>query len=163
MNLIEIYNSKIQPLKQLKHTVASWHIRPCRVVFTNGCFDILHIGHVHYLQEAKSLGDKLIVGINSDKSVKKLKGQDRPINNEKDRAMVIAALGVVDGVIIFNEDTPLHLIQELNPTILVKGGDWPVDKIVGAEHVIQNGGEVHSLPFVTGYSTSNIIQKIKEL
>jgi len=163
MKLTEVYNSKIQSLKQLKYTVASWQIRPCRVVFTNGCFDILHIGHIHYLQDAKSLGDKLIVGINSDRSVKKLKGKDRPINNEMDRAMVMAALGVVDGVIIFNEETPLHLIEELNPEILVKGGDWPLDKIVGAEHVINNGGEVFSLPFVTGYSTSNIIQKIKEL
>lgn len=163
MNLTEIYNSKIQALEQLKHTVASWHIRPCRVVFTNGCFDILHIGHVKYLEEAKSLGDKLIVAINSDSSVKKLKGEDRPINNEMDRAMVMAALGFVDGVIIFSEDTPLQLIEALNPDILVKGGDWAVDKIVGAEHVFKNGGEVYSLPFIKGYSTSNVIQKIKEL
>lgn len=163
MNLIEIYNSKIQTLEQLKHTVASWHIRPCRVVFTNGCFDILHIGHVKYLEEAKSLGDKLIVAINSDSSVKKLKGEERPINHEMDRAMVMAALGFVDGVIIFSEDTPLQLIEALNPDILVKGGDWAVDKIVGAEHVLKNGGEVYSLPFINGYSSSNVIKKIKEL
>ncbi|HMG16553.1 MAG TPA: D-glycero-beta-D-manno-heptose 1-phosphate adenylyltransferase [Saprospiraceae bacterium] len=163
MKLTAVYNSKIQKIRQLKYTIAAWHIRPCRVVFTNGCFDILHIGHIQYLQEAKSLGDKLVVGINSDSSVKRLKGEDRPINNETDRAMVMAALGVVDGVIIFDEDTPLQLITELNPDILVKGGDWPLDKIVGAEYVINNGGEVFSLPFISGYSTSNIIQKIKEL
>lgn len=163
MNLSDIYNAKVQTLDQLKYTVSSWHIRPCKVVFTNGCFDILHIGHVTYLEQAKYLGNKLIVAINSDESVRKLKGEDRPINNELDRAKVLAALGFVDAVVIFSEETPLQIITELNPDVLVKGGDWTVDKIVGSDHVIKSGGKVVSLPFVDGYSTSGIIDKIKSL
>ena len=163
MTQLSIYNSKVQDLEQLKYTVAAWKIRPCKVVFTNGCFDILHVGHVTYLEDAKAQGDKLIVAINSDESVRKLKGEERPLNHENDRAKVLAALGFVDAVIIFSEDTPLNLITELNPDVLVKGGDWPVDKIVGADHVLRNGGEVKSLPFVSGYSTSATIEKIKSL
>ena len=132
-----------------------------KIVFTNGCFDILHKGHVSYLTEAKKLGDLLVVGVNSDSSVKRLKGPERPINNEADRAYVLSQLKCVDFVEIFQEDTPLNLINKILPSILVKGGDWKIDQIVGAKEVIQNGGQVLSLNFVDGYSTTSIIQKIQ--
>lgn len=132
-----------------------------KVVFTNGCFDIIHRGHVEYLEKAKSLGDILIVGLNDDKSVNELKGIDRPINNEGDRARVLLALRSVDEVIIFGEETPIELINIIKPDVLVKGGDWAVEDIVGHEFVLGNGGEVFSLPFSKGYSTTNIIKKIK--
>jgi rfaE bifunctional protein nucleotidyltransferase chain/domain len=131
-----------------------------KVVFTNGCFDILHKGHVAYLNEAKKCGDLLIVGLNSDASVKRLKGEERPINNEQDRKFVLENLKSVDFVEIFTEDTPLNLIKAITPNYLVKGGDWTVDQIVGSDHVISNGGEVYSLNFVDGYSTTGIIKKI---
>lgn len=131
-----------------------------KIVFTNGCFDILHKGHVAYLNEAKKCGDVLIVGLNSDASVKRLKGEERPINNEEDRKFVLENLKSVDFVEIFIEDTPLNLIKTITPNYLVKGGDWTVDQIVGSDHVISNGGEVYSLNFVDGYSTTGIIKKI---
>lgn len=133
-----------------------------KIVFTNGCFDILHRGHVSYLTEAKKLGDLLVVGINSDASVKRLKGDDRPINNEKDRQYVLSQLKAVDFVEIFEEDTPLSLILKVRPQVLVKGGDWKINQIVGAKEIIADGGEVFSLNFVDGYSTTNIIHKIQE-
>lgn len=132
-----------------------------KIVFTNGCFDILHKGHVTYLNEAKKLGDLLVVGLNSDASVKRLKGPERPINNEKDRQFVLANLRSVDFVEIFEEDTPLSLILKVKPNILVKGGDWKIEQIVGAKEVIANGGEVFSLQFIDGYSTTSIITKIQ--
>jgi len=133
-----------------------------RIVFTNGCFDILHKGHVSYLSEARKLGDVLLVGVNSDASVKRLKGSERPINNEHDRAFVLSQLKSVDFTEIFSEDTPLNLILKVKPHVLVKGGDWRIDQIVGAKEVIANGGEVFSLNFVDGYSTTSIIKKIQE-
>jgi len=132
-----------------------------RIVFTNGCFDILHKGHVSYLNEARKLGDLLVIGLNSDASVKRLKGPERPINNEKDRQFVLGNLRAVDFVEIFEEDTPLSLILKIKPNILVKGGDWKIDQIVGAKEVIASGGEVFSLNFVDGYSTTSIITKIQ--
>ncbi len=134
-----------------------------KVVFTNGCFDILHVGHVEYLNEAKKLGEKLIVGLNSDASVKRLKGSDRPINNQQDRKFILENLKAVDEVIIFNEETPIDLIERVQPNILVKGGDWKVDQIVGHEFVLSLGGEVKSLQFKEGYSTSSTLEKIKSL
>lgn len=131
------------------------------IVFTNGCFDILHKGHVSYLSEAKKLGDLLIVGLNSDASVKRLKGSDRPINNENDRRYVLSQLKSVDFVEIFHDDTPLDLIKKIMPNILVKGGDWRIDQIVGGKEVIENGGDVFSLNFIDGYSTSSIIHRIQ--
>ena len=131
------------------------------VVFTNGCFDIVHAGHVHYLNEAKKLGDYLVVGINSDNSVKKIKGEDRPINNENDRKYLLLNLKPVDFVFIFDDETPIKLINEIRPNILVKGGDWPVEQIVGHKEVLFWGGKVLSLDFIDGYSTTNIIKKIK--
>lgn len=131
------------------------------VVFTNGCFDVLHVGHLRYLMEARALGDLLVVGINSDASVRRLKGPERPINQESDRREMLLALKVVDLVAVFEEDTPLALIEKISPQVLVKGGDWPEDKIVGAEHVKKSGGRVLSLPFVNGYSTTSIVNKIR--
>lgn len=131
-----------------------------KVVFTNGCFDLLHVGHVRYLQDARRLGDFLIVGLNSDSSVRQLKGEERPVQTESDRAEILAALSGVDYVVIFSEETPLHLIEAIKPDVLVKGGDWTIDKIIGSQFVILNGGEVKSLPFHQGRSTSSIIQKV---
>lgn len=131
-----------------------------RIVFTNGCFDILHRGHVTYLSEARKLGDLLVMGVNSDQSVKRLKGPERPINNEADRKYVLSQLRSVDFVEIFTEDTPLNLILKIRPKVLVKGGDWKIDQIVGGKEVLSWGGEVLSLNFVDGYSTTSIISKI---
>ncbi len=134
-----------------------------KVVFTNGCFDILHVGHVKYLQEAKAQGNILVVGINADASVRKLKGEERPIQNQQDRGEVLSALACVDYVAIFEEDTPEKLIKLLKPDVLVKGGDWKVDQIVGSDFVMSYGGQVKSLQFVKGKSTTNIVSKILKL
>lgn len=133
-----------------------------RIVFTNGCFDILHRGHVTYLTEARKLGDLLVIGLNADASVKRLKGPERPINNEQDRLYVLSQLKAVDFVEIFTEDTPLNLILKVKPKVLVKGGDWKIEQIVGGKEVISLGGEVFSLNFVDGYSTTSLIHKIQE-
>lgn len=154
---------KIIEIEALERRVAQWRIKSNKIVFTNGCFDILHVGHIHTLQEAKKLGHKLIVAINSDASVRGLKGKERPINNEQDRANIIAALEVVDLVVIFTEPTPITLIEIANPDILVKGGDWNIDQIVGGEVVKENGGEVVSIPFLEGHSSSRLIEIIKNL
>jgi D-beta-D-heptose 7-phosphate kinase/D-beta-D-heptose 1-phosphate adenosyltransferase len=134
-----------------------------RLVFTNGCFDILHVGHVTYLKEAKACGDLLVVGVNSDASVGRLKGPERPLQNEEDRAEILASLKAVDFTILFSEDTPLKLIEAISPDVLVKGGDWAIDQIVGSEHVLKSGGEVKSLNFVQGRSTTSVVDKIKNL
>jgi len=131
-----------------------------KIVFTNGCFDLLHVGHVRYLSEAKKLGDVLVVGVNSDDSVKRLKGPTRPIQNEKDRAEILLGLKSVDHTVIFTEDTPQKLIEQVRPDILVKGGDWTPDKIVGGAFVQSYGGQVCSLSFIDGKSTTKIIEKI---
>ena len=132
-----------------------------QIVFTNGCFDILHAGHVTYLEKAKRLGDILIIGLNSDKSVKRLKGESRPVNSEHDRAIVLGALKAVDFVVYFEEDTPLELIKIIKPDFLVKGGDYKIENIVGADIVQDKGGEVVVIPFVEGKSTTNIINKMR--
>ncbi|HPK09848.1 MAG TPA: D-glycero-beta-D-manno-heptose 1-phosphate adenylyltransferase [Saprospiraceae bacterium] len=133
------------------------------LVFTNGCFDLLHKGHVQYLEEAKMQGDILIVGINSDTSVKRLKGEERPIQNLDNRMNVLAALESVDAVIPFEEDNPLNLIKNILPDVIVKGGDWKVEQILGSDIVLNNGGSVKSLQFVENQSTSSIVEKIKKL
>lgn len=130
-----------------------------KVVFTNGCFDLLHVGHVRYLQEARRLGDLLVVGVNSDASVKILKGPSRPIQNENDRAEILAALGCVDFTVIFTEETPARLIETVKPDLLVKGGDWKIDQIVGADFVQSYGGKIMSLQFIDGKSTTKLIEK----
>ena len=133
-----------------------------KIVFTNGCFDLLHVGHVRYLAQAKKLGDFLIIGLNSDSSVKELKGEDRPINSFEDRATLLSAIESVDSVIMFEEQTPENLIKNIVPDILVKGGDYNIEDIVGYQTVIQNGGQVKTLSFYDGYSSTNYINKIKK-
>lgn len=132
-----------------------------KTVFTNGCFDILHAGHVKYLNEAKALGTRLIVGLNSDKSVKRLKGLSRPIQCEEDRKLILENLKPVDEVIVFDEDTPLNLIKRICPDVLVKGGDYSDENIVGAKFVKERGGEVKTLNFLDGRSSSSIVEKIR--
>jgi len=146
--------------KEIEKTAKKIHKKNKKIVFTNGCFDIIHSGHIKYLQEAKKLGDYLVVGLNSDSSVKKLKGQNRPINEDRDRATVLNALVPVDFVVIFHQQTPYELIKLIKPDILVKGGDWQPKDIVGSDIVLANGGKVKSLNFVEGKSTTNIIEKI---
>ena len=131
-----------------------------KIVFTNGVFDIIHRGHVEYLSEAKSLGDLLIVGLNSDKSVKSIKGEKRPIVTEENRAFVLASLKPVDFVVLFNEDTPYNLIEAIVPDVLVKGADWSVEKIVGSDIVLASGGEVKNIKFIENNSSTNIIEEI---
>jgi D-glycero-beta-D-manno-heptose 1-phosphate adenylyltransferase len=154
--------NKICDLTSLKATVKSWQDGQLKVVFTNGVFDLVHIGHITYLAKAAGLGHKLIIGLNSDSSVKRLKGPERPINDQNNRAALLAALFFVDAVVVFDEDTPLNLISNLLPDILVKGADYAVENIVGAKEVIANGGEVKTISFVEGYSSSSIIQKIRK-
>ena len=133
-----------------------------KIVFTNGCFDILHCGHATYLAQARQMGDLLVVGLNSDASVRRLKGPDRPVNDEQSRALLLAALEMVDYVVLFEEDTPYNLILKVKPDLLVKGGDYDIDNIVGADFVRQRGGEVRTIPFVQGFSSSSIIDHLKQ-
>lgn len=134
--------------------------RGSKIVFTNGCFDILHVGHVRYLKQAKALGDILVVGLNTDASVKRLKGESRPVQTEEDRQEILASLECVDFVSLFGEETPIKLIEAVRPDFLVKGGDWPVEKIVGHEFVKSYGGKTMSLPFVPGKSTTSILERV---
>ena len=143
-----------EELKKIRSTLKG------TVVFTNGCFDILHVGHIQYLKEARKLGDTLIVALNTDKSVQKMKGKNRPIVSQNERAEVLASLECVDFVTFFDEDTPLKTLKLLKPDIIVKGGDWPIEKMVGKNVVEKYGGKAVSLNFVEGKSTSNIIKKI---
>jgi rfaE bifunctional protein nucleotidyltransferase chain/domain len=152
--------SKIQSNDQITQTIARWRAAGDTIVFTNGCFDLLHYGHLHYLAAARDLGNRLVVGLNSAESVRRLKGPARPINDEATRTHSLAALEMVDAVVVFEADTPLDLIERLQPDVLVKGGDWKPEQIVGSETVRSRGGQVLSLPFVEGYSTTNIEQKI---
>ncbi|WP_449438194.1 D-glycero-beta-D-manno-heptose 1-phosphate adenylyltransferase [Pedobacter steynii] len=138
-----------------------WKAEGKKIVFTNGCFDIIHPGHITYLGEAADLGDILVVGLNTDNSVCKLKGENRPINNEFSRTQLIASMFFVDAVVLFSEDTPINLINAVQPDVLVKGGDYNLDNIVGAKETIANGGEVKVLNFLPGYSSTSIIEKIK--
>ncbi len=161
MKHIEVLQSKIMDLEKAQKQVAAWRINDDRIVFTNGCFDLPHPGHVQYLAQARDLGNRLVVGLNSDASVKKLKGPDRPVQNQNSRALILAGLATVDLIVIFDEDTPLNLIKAIQPDVLVKGGDWPTDQIVGADAVKANGGQVLSLPFTEGHSTSELIEKMR--
>jgi D-glycero-beta-D-manno-heptose 1-phosphate adenylyltransferase len=155
--------SKLMSRDDLKRQSHRWKLQGKKIIFTNGCFDILHQGHLELLSQSAALGDVLVVGVNADASVSRLKGDDRPVNNETFRAGLLASLSIVDAVCIFSEDTPLELIQTIIPDILVKGGDYDPSTVVGAEEVMKNGGEVKIIPLVSGYSTSNIIRKIREL
>ena len=158
---LNIIRQKIQTFDQIAATVRRWQAAGERVVFTNGCFDLLHFGHLHYLAAARDLGERLVVGLNSAASVRRLKGENRPINDEATRQTMLAALSFVDAVVTFDEDTPFDLIQIVLPNILVKGGDWQPSQIVGADIVLENGGQVLSLPFIEGYSTTRIEEKIR--
>jgi rfaE bifunctional protein nucleotidyltransferase chain/domain len=154
--------SKISDFSSLKASISKWQSESKKVVFTNGVFDLLHIGHITYMAKAAELGDKLIIGLNSDSSVKRIKGEDRPVNDQNSRAAILAALFFVDAIVVFEEDTPLNLITTLMPDILVKGADYSIENIVGAKEVIANGGEVKTIDFVEGYSSTSIIEKIRK-
>jgi len=154
--------TKLTEPSQIVEFTELLHQQGKKIVFTNGCFDIVHAGHVLYLESAKNLGDVLIVGVNSDASVQRLKGDSRPIIPQEERTVVLGALESVDYVVIFDEDTPYELIKQIKPNILVKGGDWAVDEIVGADLVLDYGGTVKSLSFREGISSSEIIQRIRQ-
>ena len=158
---MEAYQRKVKNLYDMMRKIETLKAEGKRIVFTNGCFDILHAGHTRYLSAARSLGDYLIVAVNSDRSVKAIKGRNRPVVSEEERAEILAALGFVDAVVIFDEPDPLRIITALMPRVLVKGGDWGEDEIVGAHVVKEAGGEVHRIPFVAGYSTTELIEKIR--
>lgn len=159
---MESLNSRIYEKSTLTQKINQWRLSGEKIVFTNGCFDLLHEGHLKLLQEAKGKGSKLIVALNSDQSVQRLKGEDRPIKNEKARSLCMAAILFVDAVILFEEDTPKQLIQWIKPDVLVKGGDYDLKEVVGADEVIRNGGEVHLVNLVEGKSSSALIQRSKE-
>ena len=161
MDKFELVEMKTVNMQELLPKLAYWKFKGMKVVFTNGCFDILHRGHVEYLAKAASLGDVLILGLNSDASVKRLKGENRPINDENSRALIMSSLKVIDNVILFEEDTPQKLIEVLGPDVLFKGGDWKEDEIAGAEYVKKNGGSVRIIGYENGYSTTNTIKKMK--
>lgn len=154
----KIYTS----VDDLKAQVKQWKNFNEKVVFTNGCFDILHLGHIDYLSKAADLGDRLVIGLNTDASVSRLKGESRPVIEETTRAVKLAAMAFVDAVIFFNEETPLELINAIEPNILVKGGDYTIFTIVGADEVLASGGQVEVIPFLEGHSSTSIINKIKK-
>lgn len=153
---------KIFALPQLQQAIMRWRFLGKSIAFTNGCFDLLHKGHIASLSEAASEGDILIVGVNSDASTKRLKGNERPINDEDSRALILASLAIVDAVIIFEEDTPLNLIKVIMPDVIVKGGDYTIEQIEGAKEVMANGGRVVINPIVEGFSSTRIIEQIKK-
>lgn len=161
MKSIQSIPTKIFNLEELKREATRWRLKNKRIVFTNGVFDILHEGHVASLCEAASYGDVLIIAVNSDASVKRLKGPGRPVNNEQARALLLASMLMADAVIIFEEDTPLELIKAIMPDVLVKGGDYSIEQIAGAQEVLANGGEVKLARIIEGRSTTSIIEKIK--
>jgi rfaE bifunctional protein nucleotidyltransferase chain/domain len=162
MKAISSLPAKVFTEATLQAQLKRWRLQSKTIVFTNGVFDILHEGHIASLSEAASYGDVLIVGINADASVKRLKGDSRPVNNEQSRALVMASLVLTDGVMIFEEDTPLDLITSIMPDVLVKGGDYTLEQIVGAKEVMANGGTVKIVPIVEGFSTTGIIEKMKK-
>ena len=151
---------RVLSLTALRPRLARARRRGQRIAFTNGCFDLIHAGHVQYLERIKQLADLVVVGLNSDASVRRLKGPGRPLTPQRDRARVLASLRAVDYVVIFTEDTPRHLIQAIRPDVLVKGGDWAIRRIVGAEGVRRAGGRVVRVPYVAGHSTTTLIQRI---
>lgn len=162
MNKLNEILNKIVTLDEAKRIVEGWKQRGEKIVFTNGCFDIIHKGHVYYLAQAHDLGTKLILGLNTDESIKRLKGAERPIKELESRALTIASFEYIDLVIPFDEDTPLNLISTLLPNVLVKGSDYSVENIVGAKEVLASGGEVKTIDFVEGFSTTNYFKKIKK-
>lgn len=160
MKEIERIESKIICQKDLNNLILKWREENQKIVFTNGCFDLLHLGHVDYLAKAKDLGDRLIIGVNTDSSVKRLKGKNRPLQDENSRLHILAALHSVDAVVLFDEDTPYELIKKIQPDILVKGADYKIENIVGYDIVTSRGGSVKTIEFIEGYSTTKIEQRI---
>jgi rfaE bifunctional protein nucleotidyltransferase chain/domain len=160
MTQIEQIERKIVCRKDLKDLILKWREANERIVFTNGCFDLLHLGHVDYLAKAKDLGERLIIGVNTDSSVKRLKGKHRPLQDENSRLHILAALQSVDAVVLFDEDTPYELIREIEPDILVKGADYKIENIVGYDIVTSRGGSVQTIEFIEGYSTTLIEKRI---
>ena len=159
MSTLTAIKSKIVDFSKIKDLVSNWKKEGNSIVFTNGCFDVLHYGHVSYLAEASDLGDKMIIGLNSDSSVRRLKGETRPINGQHERAVLLSALQFVDAVVIFDEDTPENLINTIAPDFLVKGGDYTIDTIVGADFVMSYGGKVITIPLVENFSSTLIIKR----
>jgi D-beta-D-heptose 7-phosphate kinase/D-beta-D-heptose 1-phosphate adenosyltransferase len=155
-----VSGEKILDFDRIQRRVAEWRASGETVVFTNGCFDLLHVGHISLLEECRRYGSKLVLGLNTDASISRLKGPSRPIVGERERARVMAALAAVDAVVLFDEDTPLELIRTLKPNVLVKGGDYVVETVVGHEDVIAAGGRVQIIPTVEGFSTTNIVKKL---
>lgn len=163
MKNIDIIKSKIFTLENLEPDIARWKFFNKTIVFTNGCFDIIHPGHIDYLSKAADQGDVLIIGLNSDDSVRKIKGENRPVLNENARSLILASLHFVDAVVIFDEETPYNLIQNIKPDILVKGSDYEIDDIIGADIVTKSGGQVKTIDLLPGYSSSEIMKKIIDL
>ena len=163
MKKIEFISSKILDREQLRRACVVWNFKDRKVVFTNGCFDILHLGHIEYLAKAAELGDVLVIGMNSDSSVHRIKGESRPINDEHSRSMVLASLEFVTAVVLFDEETPYELIKTIQPDILVKGKDYKIEEIAGHDIVLAKGGKVETIKLTPGYSTTAIEQKILEL
>ena len=163
MNNLSLIKNKIISSEHLEAKIAYWRFKDYRIVFTNGCFDLLHLGHIDYLSRAADLGDVLVIGLNSDLSVRKLKGSGRPIQDQESRAMILASLQFVGAIILFDSDTPYDLIREIQPDVLVKGSDYKPEDIVGADIVLAKGGEIKTIEFLEGYSTTNIQNKINKL
>jgi rfaE bifunctional protein nucleotidyltransferase chain/domain len=162
LDKLAVIRKKILDIDQLQNALVTWRLMSQKIVFTNGCFDVLHAGHVISLAGAASFGNRLIVGVNSDASTRRLKGKSRPIQDEDGRALLLASMHFIDAVIIFEEDTPEKLIQAISPNVLVKGGDYRVEDIAGADWVIKHGGKVELINYLENSSSSNIIKKIKE-
>jgi rfaE bifunctional protein nucleotidyltransferase chain/domain len=162
MNYLELFQSKIVTKEDLKPLLSYWRFKKQKIVFSNGCFDLLHKGHIEYLSRAASFGDVLIIGLNTDQSVRNIKGTDRPVQDESSRALVLASLRIVTSIVLFDEETPYNLIKFIQPDILVKGADYKEDEIVGADIVKNKGGAIKTVQLTTGYSTSGIIEKIKK-
>ena len=162
MENLEIIKAKIFNKESLKRELAIWRFKNKKIVFTNGCFDILHLGHINYLSKAKDFGDVLVIGLNTDDSVSRIKDEHRPVINENARAMILASLHFVDAIVLFDEDTPYNLIKQVQPDILVKGSDYKTGDIVGVDIVKAKGGEIITIEFLDGYSTTSIINKLKK-
>ncbi|MDP3467590.1 MAG: D-glycero-beta-D-manno-heptose 1-phosphate adenylyltransferase [Daejeonella sp.] len=161
MSRLDNIKSKIYTPDQLKAPLNVWRLLGKKLVFTNGCFDLLHLGHIDYLSKAADMGDKLVIGLNSDSSASALKGPGRPVNDQLSRSVMLASFSFVDAVVIFDEPTPLHLIELVRPDFLVKGADYSIEQIVGAGLVLQYGGEVKTIEYLSGYSTTLIEKKIR--
>ena len=163
MRKLELIKGKVFHIEELRANLNIWRLLEKKIVFTNGCFDLLHLGHIDYLSKAADLGDKLVIGLNSDASTAALKGPSRPIIDQYSRSIMLASLSFVDAVILFDDPTPLELIAQIRPDVLVKGADYTVDQIVGSDLVLGYGGDVQTIEYLSGYSTSSIEKKIRSL